>query len=289
VGIPAYNEEKHIAGVVIGSQRHSAKVVVCDDGSRDLTAEIAERLGAVLIRHPTNLGKGVAIKDLFSTAKFLGADVLVTIDGDGQHDPQQIPTLVKPILDGTADIVNGSRFLKENPIPNHRRFGDSVLNELSNAVSHHNLTDSSSGFRAFSRWALDKIDVTEHGMGVDTQLLSEASRNALRVIEVPISVTYSSDTSTYHPAKHGTYVILSILRTTAERSPLLYLGLPGIVLGMLGILVSLNMLNLYNASHYFSVPQAMIALGAFVVGLILILGAIMLYTINNLVLRLRPG
>ena len=229
VGIPAYNEEKHIAAVVIGSQKHATKVVVCDDGSTDMTAEIADRLGAVLIKHPTNLGKGVAVKDLFSTAKFLGADVLVTIDGDGQHDPGQIPTLVKPILDGAADIVNGSRFLKENPIPSHRRLGDGVLNRLSKVASHHDLTDSSSGFRAFSRWALDKIEVTEHGMGVDTQLLSEASRNALRVVEVPINVTYSKDTSTYHPAKHGTYVILSIIRTAAEKSPLLYLGLPGII------------------------------------------------------------
>ena len=287
--MPAFNEEKHIGAVVISSQRHASKVVVCDDGSTDMTAEIADRLGAIVIRHPTNLGKGVAIKDLFSTAKFLGADVVVTLDGDGQHDPRQVPLLIKPILEGAADIVNGSRFLKANPIPNHRRLGDSMLNSLSNFTSHSKLTDSSSGFRAYSRWAIDKIVVTDHGMGVDTQLLNEADRHALRVIEVPIDVEYTSDSSTYHPAKHGAYVILSMIRIAAERSPLFYLGLPGIILGVIGVIVSLNILALYNTSHYFSIPQAMIALGAFVVGLILILGAVMLYAINNLVLRLRPG
>ena len=289
VAIPAYNREKHIAAVVIGSQKHASKVLVCDDGSTDMTGEIAERLGAVVTKHRTNLGKGVAIKDLFNMAKFLGAEVIVTIDSDGQHDPRQIPLLIKPILEGIADIVNGSRFLKDNPVPNHRRFGGAVLNSLSNVISHSNLTDSSSGFRAYSRTAIDRIEVTDHGMGVETQILNEADKNALRVVEVPIDVTYASDSSTYHPAKHGTYVILSIIRTAAERSPLLYLGLPGITLGVIGIIVSLNMLELYNASHYFSIPRAMIALGAFVVGLILVLGAVMLYAINNLVLRLRPG
>ncbi|MDA4127513.1 MAG: glycosyltransferase family 2 protein, partial [Thaumarchaeota archaeon] len=240
MAIPAYNQEKRIGAVVIGSQKLASKVLVCDDGSTDMTGEIAERLGAVLIRHRTNLGKGVAIRDLFNMAKFLGAEVIVTIDSDGQHDPRQIPLLVKPILEGTADIVNGSRFLKENRIPNHRRFGGAVLNDLSNIASHSNLTDSTSGFRAYSRTAIERIEVIDHGMGVDTQVLNEAYKHALRVVEVPIDVKYADDSSTYHPAKVGTYVILSIIRTAAERSPLLYLGLPGIISVVIGIIISLN-------------------------------------------------
>jgi hypothetical protein len=119
--------------------------------------------------------------------------------------------------------------------------------------------------------------------------LIDASQKGLRVIEVPINAVYTVDSSTYHPAKHGVYVVLSILRNATERSPLLYLGLPGIIFFLVGAAVAINVTILYNASHYFSVPQAMVALGAFGLGLILILGAVMLYAINNLVLRLRRG
>jgi glycosyltransferase involved in cell wall biosynthesis len=289
VAIPAYNEEKNIARVVVEAQRHTSNVFVCDDGSTDMTGEIAERLGAVVIRHQTNLGKGVAIKDLFRKAKEIGANVVITMDGDGQNDPRQIPLLAKQVLDGSADVVNGSRFLKENPIPNHRRLGDGALNGLTNAVTHDSLTDTQSGFRAYSRTAIEWIEVKEHAIGVDSQILIDASQKGLRVTEVPIDVSYADDSSTYHPAKHGTYVILSILRVATERSPLLYLGVPGIISLLVGVGVSLNLFVLYNAERYFSIPQAMVALGAFILGLILILGAVMLYSINNLVLRLRQG
>jgi glycosyltransferase involved in cell wall biosynthesis len=287
VVIPAYNEENHIAKVIVGALKYTPWVIVCDDGSNDMTREISEKLGAMVIRHDTNMGKGVALRDLFQEAKGRRADVVVSMDGDGQHDPRDIPLLIKPILEGTADIVNGSRFLKKNPIPDHRKFGNDVLTHLTNAVSHEKFTDSTSGLRAYSKASLDVLEVKEHAMGVDSQLLIDAAQKGLRVTEVPTGVTYGDDTSTYHPARHGSYVILSILRVAAERSPLLYLGVPGVIFALVGLVVSLNMIALYNASHYFSVPQAMIALGAFLVGLFLIMGAMLLFVINNLVLRLR--
>jgi len=287
--IPAFNEARHIAEVVIGAQKHVAEVLVCDDGSTDMTAEIAQKLGATVLKHQINLGKGVALKDLFRMAKDEGADIVVTLDGDGQHDPRQIPSLVQPILDGGADIVNGSRFLKTNPVPGHRRIGNGMLNDLTNAVTHEATTDTQSGFRAYSRMALERLEVKEHAMGVDSQLLIDAHSKGLRVSEVPIDAVYDKDSSTFHPTRHGTYVILSILRVAAERSPLLYLGLPGVISILIGVIVSLNMIEIYDASQYFSLPQAIIALGAFVVGLTLIMGAMMLYTINNLILRLRSG
>jgi glycosyltransferase involved in cell wall biosynthesis len=289
VVIPAFNEEKHIAAVVLTALKSSDAVLVCDDGSTDMTGEIAEKLGAVVVHHETNLGKGVALKDLFRYANDAGADIVVTLDGDGQHDPRQIPLLTKPITDGTADIVIGSRFLKENPIPNHRRLGDGVLNTLTNAVSHEKLTDTQSGYRAYSKAALERLEVKEHAIGVDSQLLIDASEKGLRITEVAIDVNYSNDSSTYHPAKHGMYVILSILRNATERSPLLYLGVPGFISLLVSVGLSINLVVLYNANHYFSVPQAIIALGAFVLALVLILGAVMLFAINNLVLRLRSA
>ena len=110
VGIPAYNEEKTIARVVLEAQKYADVVVVCDDGSADLTKQIAERLGADVVRHEQNSGYGAAIQTLFKRAKELRADVLVTLDGDGQHDPEEIPQLITPILTGNAEVVLGSRF-----------------------------------------------------------------------------------------------------------------------------------------------------------------------------------
>src|SRR4030042_4807226 len=114
VGIPAFNEEKTIARVVLEAQRYADAVVVCDDGSSDLTAKIAERLGADVVRHERNLGYGSAIKSLFNRARELGADVLVTLDGDGQHDPGDIPNVVEPIKNGVADIRLGSGFIDKH-------------------------------------------------------------------------------------------------------------------------------------------------------------------------------
>ncbi|HID17259.1 TPA: glycosyltransferase family 2 protein, partial [Candidatus Bathyarchaeota archaeon] len=125
--IPAYNEEETIAKVVIQAQKNVDKVIVCDDGSNDLTGVIAEGLGAEVLRHERNLGKGAALRSLFRRAEELGADVTVTLDGDGQHDPADIPRLVEPILRGEADVVVGSRYFGGEPagegMPRYRRFG----------------------------------------------------------------------------------------------------------------------------------------------------------------------
>jgi len=285
VCIPAFNEEKNIAKVIVLAKKHVDEVVVCDDGSTDMTGEIARNLGATLIQHSKNLGKGVAIKDLFHYARGAGAAVTVTVDGDGQNDAGQIPLLVRPILDGTADIVNGSRFLKRNPIPRGRRVGDRVLDDLTNAVAHNHVTDTQSGFRAYSLIALERIEVTEPAIAVDSQILIDASKKGLRVAEVPVDVAYEKDASPYPPAKQGAYVIVSILRTVMERSPLLYMGLPGVILAVIGLIVSLNVIAVYTQVHYFSVPQGMIALGAFLVGLVLIIGAMVMFAVNNLVVR----
>jgi glycosyltransferase involved in cell wall biosynthesis len=126
VGIPAYNEEKTIARAVLGAQKHAHIIIVCDDGSSDLTGEIADRLGAVVVRHEKNLGYGAALQSLFERAKELNADVLVTLDSDGQHNPAEIPRLVKPIEDGVAEVVLGSRFLDERgtaDMPMYRQLG----------------------------------------------------------------------------------------------------------------------------------------------------------------------
>lgn len=111
--IPAYNEERTIARTILMAQRHVDKVVVCDDGSTDMTAHIARQLGADVATHTTKKGYGAAIQTLFRTARALDADIMVTLDADGQHNPGEIPAMVAPILERKADVVIGSRFLGE--------------------------------------------------------------------------------------------------------------------------------------------------------------------------------
>jgi len=181
--IPAYDEEKTIARVVLEAQRFVDKVVVCDDGSRDMTAEIAERLGADVVRHERNFGYGAALQSLFKRARELGADVMVTLDGDGQHDSSEIPLLAELVLEGKADVVIGSRFL-----------GDlKKMTKLSGATSNYGVSDAESGFRAYGRKALEGLSLFEDGMGVSVEVLMEAKKRGLTVVEVPVPRNYLVD------------------------------------------------------------------------------------------------
>ena len=110
VGIPAYNEEKNIAKIIVELKKTADQIIVCDDGSTDLTSRIAESLGAIIIKHGKNLGYGSAIRSIFLKAREINAEVLVTIDADGQHKIEDIKNVVKPVVDGQADISIGSRF-----------------------------------------------------------------------------------------------------------------------------------------------------------------------------------
>ena len=210
--IPAYNEERSIARVVLGARRYVDRVIVCDDGSTDLTGEIAKKLGAEVLRHDENLGKGSALKSLFKKAKMLNADIVITLDADGQHNPDEIPKLIEPILKGEAEIVNGSRFLWKTEMPFYRRIGNKILNSLINLIMKKNLTDTQSGFRAYSKKALESIEITENDIGVDSQILIDASKRNLRIVEVQISVSYRNVKPTYNPVKHLYLVIKSIIK-----------------------------------------------------------------------------
>ncbi|CAG0974962.1 MAG: glycosyltransferase family 2 protein, partial [Candidatus Methanoperedens sp.] len=149
--LPAFNEEISIGSMVLHARDHAERVIVVDDGSSDRTAEIAGFAGAEVIRHTKNMGKGVALKTGFDLAGRNGAKVIVTMDTDGQHDPEEIPKLVAPILQGEADIVNGSRYMngKDRNTPFYRRVGQNVLDKATNFNSGLQLTDTQSGFRAF--------------------------------------------------------------------------------------------------------------------------------------------
>lgn len=290
VGIPAFNEEKTIACVVLGAQQHSDIVVVCDDGSSDMTAEIAEKLGAVVVRHERNRGYGAALHSLFEFAKKLSADILVTLDSDGQHDPAEIPLLVKPIEDGVAEVVLGSRFIDKKgteEMPLYRKVGIKVITKLANGSAKNGVSDSQSGFRAYSKTALECLSASENGMSASLELLRAVDKNGLKVREVPISCKYRSngrnlDTSSKNPISHGVGLIMSIVKLVVKDRPLMLLGLPGMIAVLVGILFGVWMMNIYLAIHEIITNIAVVSLGFMFIGFFMMSSAITFYAISRI-------
>lgn len=216
--IPAYNEEKALADVIEGTLRYVDKVIIVNDGSVDNTAEVALNAGAELINHNTNLGKGEALKSGF---KAVGDDsIIVTIDGDGQHNPNEIPDLLKPIIDDGADLVNGSRYMNgpEENTPAYRRVGQKVLDIATNISAGINITDSQSGFRAFSPKTKNVFRFKDTGFGIESEMLVDAAEAGLKIVEVPITVRYDVDGSTKDPITHGVGVLFKITKDKIVRT-----------------------------------------------------------------------
>ncbi len=289
-GIPAYNEEKTIAHVVLTAQKQVDVVIVCDDGSSDLTAEIAERLGAVVIRHEHNLGYGAALHSLFKQAKELNADVLVTLDSDGQHDPSEIAAMVKPIEDHTADVVLGSRFIGNagtKDMPKYRKIGIKLITKLSNKSAKNTVSDSQSGFRAYNKIAIEKLgSFSDEGMGASLELIRATTKSDLDICEVPISCKYADtlgiETSTKNPIRHGVGLISSMVRLIIEDRPLTLLGLPGILSLIVGAVFGVWMMNIYASVHRIVTNIALASIGFLLIGCFMISTAITLYAITRL-------
>lgn len=284
--IPAFNEERTIAAVVVGSQKYTDQVLVCDDGSRDLTATIAEKLGARVIRHESNVGKGEALRSLFQACREIGADIMVTIDGDGQHDPSEIPNVVKPLQDGVADIVVGSRLqLAGNEMPDYRKVGNKMLN----VMTHKTISDTQSGFRGYSRKAITSIIPSEMGMGADSQLLMDAERKGLRVTEVPVSVKYGiGKTSTHNPLYHTLDVVSSVVKVTSIRHPLIFYGTPGLALIISGLYFAYHSLVLFTeeqAINNIIMTYELLGFALTLFGLLTFFTGVILFTLTTVVRR----
>jgi len=285
--IPAFNEEKTVAKVILQAKKYVDIVVVCDDGSTDMTAEIAESLGVSVLRHPKNMGKGVALKTTLEHLKQLSPDVVVTLDADGQHDPDGIPRLLEPIIEGKADLVIGSRYVEgsETDAPLYRRLGLKLINLVSRGSSRGVVRDTQSGFRAYSVKVLDLMQQCEaEGYGIETEQLAVTVENGLRVVEVPITVRYKGleKTSNKNSMRHGAELVGMALRLIVEERPLLLLGVPGVLLTILGVASGVYLLWYFNAVRYFSVAIALITLGALFMGTILLITSLMLYAITRL-------
>ena len=285
IGIPAYNEEKNIAGIITKLKKYADSIIVCDDGSSDLTREISEGLGAIVISHSKNRGYGAAINSLFLKAKELQSDVFVTFDADGQHRIEDIQVVTEPIMNNKADLVIGSRFLntKSEEMPNYRKVGIKIITKVTNLSIKEDLTDSQSGFRAYSMKALKEITPSDEGMGVSTEILIKANNVGLKIAEVPIKVRYVGDTSTHDPVSHGTSVILSTIKFTSIHNPLKFYGIPGIIFLIIGLGFIGWTVQIYAESEQIITNVSLIGIGCIVLGTVLLMTAVILFSIVTVV------
>jgi glycosyltransferase involved in cell wall biosynthesis len=285
--IPAYNEERFIGSLVLAASAYADLVIVVDDGSCDRTVEIAKKAGATVIQHQVNQGKAAAVNTGFNYVCQLNPAAVVMLDGDGQHSADDIPVVLAPVLDGVADIVVGSRFLGlKSQIPAYRQVGQHGLTLATNLASGVRVSDSQSGYRAFSARALEELSFGQGGFSIESEMQFLAREHRLRVCEVPIKVVYA-ERAKRNPVGHGMQVVNGILRMVGQTRPLLYFGMAGFSLFTIGALLGLYMIDIYTRTHTLAVGYGMITVMLCVVGMLLFFAGVMLHSTREMMLELR--
>ena len=288
--IPAYNEEKTIGRVIEDAKRYVQSVIVVDDGSSDGTVNVALSAGATVLRHERNRGYGSALATGFTYFRNNGAGVMVVLDGDGQHDPSDIPRLVKPVIDGQADVVIGSRFMDGEAkavMPRYRRFGIGIVNRAWNIASGEEMTDTQCGFRAYSRDAVEKMEIKETNMSASLEILNQAGAKNLRVVEVPVSVNYVGNTSSTEPGRHGMELVNYVLRKLKDEHPLLIFGVGGVLVSSIGLVFGVYSINSYFDSRYLPFGPTIVAGILIYVGTLMIFGGLILNAIQSIADKLE--
>lgn len=282
--IPAYNEENTISDLVKIAKKFVDKVVVCDDGSTDDTLNNAKLAGAEIISHKKNQGYGAAITTLFDYCRMQNADVMITLDGDGQHDPNQIPILLDTISQHSVDVVLGSRFLDNNTdTPGYRKRGIKIITSAANFGADFKVSDAQSGFRAYSKSAINAIHPTEQGMAVSTEILLKISNKGLSLAEVPITTSYDGDTSEQNPVPHGISVLMNTIKYVSIRHPIKFYGIPGFVSIIAGLVSSVLFLDAYLNDQVIFYGSLLGAVVLLLFGAILSVTAIILFSMANLI------
>jgi glycosyltransferase involved in cell wall biosynthesis len=278
--IPALNEEHTIAKVILHARKHVERVLVVDDGSQDDTQLIAEALGAAVIKHDKNLGKGAALRDSLAWARSSGIDILVTLDADGQHDPEQIPLLVGTVQAGNADVAIGSRSSKPNGMSRHRWMGAEGFNILSQVKVDGKYVDTQSGFRAYSRRAIEGLVISDDGMGVESEILMRARDAGMKIVEVPVIMNYkSSKTSSKNSIPHAFEVLFSIVRFVSVRHPLTFYGGFGVASLLVSMVFGLWTFDYYQQWGRVVTNLALVSIAAGVLGFLSIFTAVILFTV----------
>ena len=284
VGIPAYNEEKNIAKIIVKLKKTVDQILVCSDGSTDSTAEIAESLGAIVIKHPKNLGYGSAIRSIFLKSREINAEVLVTIDADGQHKIEDVKKVIKPIVDEQADISIGSRFLEEGDnAPKYRKLGINIITKVTNSSLSEKITDAQSGFRAYNNKVLQSLTPSDSGMGISTEILIKSSNLGLKIAEVPTEIQYEGETSSQNPISHGTGVLISTLKYISIERPLVFYGIPSFIFFIIGLTFTFFAVQYYTEIGRLNTNLTLIAGGTLLIGVVLVVTTILLYSLVSVV------
>jgi len=284
VGIPAYNEEKNIAKIIVKLKKTVDQIIVCDDGSTDSTSAIAESLGATVIKHAKNSGYGMAIRSIFLKSREINADILVTLDADGQHKIEDINKIIKPVVDGEADISIGSRFLKKDSnTPGYRKLGVKIITKVTNSSLTEKITDAQSGFRAYNNKVLQSLTPADSGMGISTEILIKSSNLGLKIVEVPTEIQYEGDTSTQNPVSHGTEVLMSTLKYISIERPLRFYGIPSAIFFVIGLTFTFLSIQYYAEIGRLNTNLTLVAAGTLLIAIILIVTAILLYSLVSVV------
>jgi glycosyltransferase involved in cell wall biosynthesis len=279
-GIAAYNEARYIGSIVLQARQYVDEVIVVDDGSTDNTAKVAELAGATVIRHDENRGKGTAVQNILAEAKKRNPDILVLLDADSQHDPNEIPALIKPISEG-FDLVIGSRESQKDKTPRYRRIGQKVLLRSTRLASKANISDSESGFRALSPKAINNLKLKAAGFAIESEMITRAADKNLKITEVPISNIYTKDGSTLNPMRHGIDVLSQIIVMISHRRPLFFFGLAGVILLVVGLIVGIRVLNIAATTGEHAIGHTILTTLLIIAGMLSIFTGIILNALSR--------
>ena len=285
IGIPAFNEEKNIAKMIVKLKKIYDEIIVCNDGSTDLTGEIAENLGVIVINHKQNLGYGAGINSIIKKSKEIDTDILVTFDADGQHKVEDDIKVIEPIKNGDADLVIGSRFLSKTKekIPEYRKIGINIITKVTNAGLKKKITDSQSGFRAYSKDLISKLDISDMGMGISTEILIKTNSLGFRIAEIPITILYEGKTSTQNPISHGTSVLFSTIKYTSIEHPLKFYGIPSLIFFVIGLSFTFLSIDYYMEVGRINPNVTIVAAGTTAIAVILLVASVLFYSLATIV------
>lgn len=291
VGIPAYNEGSTIGDVVREVKPHVDTVLVVDDGSDDGTEETARSAGATVTTHESNKGYGATLKTTFRVAMNRGVDHLVVLDGDGQHDPSDIPSLVDEIERHDADVVIGSRFAggATSSLPLYRLLGLKAINGLTNLSmgvirSDSWVSDTQSGFRAYSARAVRSLardDRIGDKMEASTDIIRHAHERDYDIREVGTTITYDvENASSHNPVSHGLTLVRNALQTVERERPVTVFGIPGVAFTLIGVGLVYLSFSIYISTETFPIGLVIAAVFCSLAGILACFTAIILHSLT---------